>query len=71
MPKSSCFRTTFGNQSVHGSQTLTRSARQHFYPKFPLIQDKLSEKTSLLVRSKILRLFGKTVTADYMYYRHN
>ena len=71
MPKSSFFRRNFRNQRVHGSQTLTKSARQHFYPKFLLIQDKLSDETSLLVRSEILRLFGKTVTDDHMYYRHN
>ena len=38
--------------------------------EFPLIQDTLSWKTSLLVRSEILGLFGNTFTADHMYSRH-
>ena len=53
MPKSSCFRTPFGSQSVRVSQTLVKSARNRFYPIFPLIQDKLSRKFSLSIWSKI------------------
>ena len=41
-----------------------------FCPKFPLMQDIFSWKTSLLVRCKILDLFDKTLTADHMYCRH-
>ena len=70
MPESSCFRTPFESQRVHGSQTLLKSARQHFSPTFAIVQDKLNLKTSLLVRSKILGLFGNTLTADHMYSRH-
>ena len=32
--ESSCFRTPFESQRVHVSQTLPKSARQHFYPIF-------------------------------------
>ena len=67
MPESFCFRTPFESQSVHGSQTQLKSARQHFYPNFLLIQSKLSYKTSLLVRSEKLGLFGNTLAANHMY----
>ena len=53
-----------------GFKTLLTSPWQHFYRKFPLILAKLSWKTSLLVRSYVLGLFGNTLTADDMYFRH-
>ena len=52
LPKTSCFRTHFGNQRLRGSQAQLKSARHCFYPNFPLIQDKLSRKTSSWIRSK-------------------
>ena len=36
IPESSCFRTPFYSQCVHVSQTLLKTAPQHFYPNFPL-----------------------------------
>ena len=42
MPESPGFRTSFESEGVDVCQTLLASARQHFYPNFPLIQDKLS-----------------------------
>ena len=42
MSESSCFGTPFEIQRVHVSQTLLKSARQHFYPNFPLTTDILS-----------------------------
>ena len=45
-PKSSCFGTRFGSQSVLQSQTLLKSARHTFYPNFSLIEEKLSWETS-------------------------
>ena len=71
MAESSCFRTHFGNRPRHGSQTLVETARRHFYSIFSLIWDKLSYKTSFLVRSEILGFFGNTLTTDHMYSRHN
>ena len=71
MPETSCFRTPFGNQRVHGSQTLRNTAWQHFYPNFKLIRKKTSWKTSLPVRSEILGLFGNTLTTDHMNSLHN
>ena len=47
-----------------------KSPWSHFYHKFPLILDKLSRKTSLLLRSEVLGLFGNILTADHMYSRH-
>ena len=66
MPEKSCCRPTFQSQRVHGYWTLLKSPWQQFYPKFPLIQDRLSSKRSLLVRCKILGLFGNTLTVDHM-----
>ena len=53
MPKSSCFRTPFGSQSIRGTQGLLKSGRDCFYPNFSLIQDKLSRKTFVWIRSKM------------------
>ena len=63
MPESSRFRTPFVSQCVHGPQTLRNFAWQHFYPDFTLIRIKSSQKTSLLITSEILGLFGNSVTA--------
>ena len=71
MPKSNCSRTPFGSERVHRSQKLHKSAWQHFYTNFPLIQEKLSWKKSLWIRSKILRLSVSTLTADNMYSLQN
>ena len=49
---------------------MLKSPSEYLYPKFPLIQDTLSWKTSLLVRSEISGLFGNTLTADHMYSRN-
>ena len=70
MPGSSCFRKPFDSKRVHSYQTLLKLALQHFCPNFPLIQDKLIWKTSLLVRSKILGLSDNTLTANHMYSRN-
>ena len=71
MPKSSCFRTPFNSQSVHGSQTLLKLVWQDVYLDFPLILDKTSQKTSVFVRCEILRVFDNRLAADHMYSRHN
>ena len=71
MPEGYCSKTPFGRKRVHGSQTLMESARQHFYFNFPLLLDKLSWRTSLLMRSEILLLFVNTLTVDHIFSPQN
>ena len=71
MPESSIFTRLFQSQRVHVSQTLLKSLPQHFHPDFPLTKDKLSQKTTLSVRSVISALFLNTLTPDHVYSRHN
>ena len=71
MPESSCFRTPFESQPVHVSVTLLKYERQNFCPNFPIIKEKLNQKTSLSVRPEISVLFVNTLTADHMYSGHN
>ena len=47
-----------------------KSPFQHFYQKCSLILVTWNWKTSLLVRSEVLGLFGNILTADPMYSRH-
>ena len=65
----SSFIRPFGNQRVNVFQTLLKSARLHYFPKFSCIRDMLSWKKSDLVWSEILRLFVETLTADNKYSR--
>ena len=48
------------------AETSTAALLSHF----PLILEKLSWETSLLVRSEILGLFGNMLTADCIYSHH-
>ena len=70
MPKTPYIRTCFGKERVSGYEILIKSVRHHYCRMFPRICDKLSSKTSVLVRSEILGLFDNTLTALYKYYRH-
>ena len=70
MPESSCFRIPFANKGDHESLTTTYPGMQHFYPSFQLT-DKLSQKTSLLVRLEILGPFFNTFTGNHMNSLHN
>ena len=67
----SCFRTPFHTHRVYRSQTLLESARQLFYSIVWSPSDRLSCRTSLIVRSKILRLFDHTFNADDKYSRYS
>ena len=69
--KAPCFRTPFGNQRVQEFQTLSKSARHHYYPIVPWIWDKLSWKKCRLVRFEILELFVNTLTTDDRYSSRN
>ena len=66
-----CFKTPFGNESVHGLQILLKSARHHYYSIAPWIGDKLSCKKSTLVKFKIVGFFVNTLTADDKYSSRN
>ena len=69
--KAPCFRRPFGNQRVHEFQTLSKSARHHYYPIVPWIWDKLSWKKCRLVRFEFLELFVNTLTTDDKYSSRN
>ena len=71
MSKSSRLRTHFGSQRVNESQSLLKSARDHFYTIFQLIWHKLSCKMLLQVRFEILGLFLATMTNDDEISRRN
>ena len=61
----------FGNQHVNGSETLLRSAENHFHTAISLIWGRTSRKRLVLVRSEVLGQFVKTITAVYYYFRYN
>ena len=71
LPESSCFRTRFRSQHVKRSETLLKSSRQHFYTNFPLISNKLSCVSCLLVGSEMLGSSFNTLMSDHMYSCHN
>ena len=59
----------FGSQHVNGSQTLLRSAGNHFHTAIQLIRGGTSRKRLVLVRSEVLGQFVNTMTAVYYYFR--
>ena len=67
MSKRSCFRTPLANERDNGFQTLSKSARHHYYPLFSSNGRKLSCKKSPSVWYQILRLFVNALTADDKY----
>lgn len=71
MSKMSCFRPPFHTHRVYGFQTLLESARQLFYSSVSSPSDRLSCRTSLIVRSDILRLFDHTFNANDKCSRYN
>ena len=50
---------------------MLNSAGYYLYPNFGVIQQIFSPKTSLLVGSKVVGVFGNTLAGDHMYSRHN
>ena len=71
MSKRPCFMQRFDSQHGNGSQTLPRSARNHFDTTIPLISSRASRKRLVLVRSQVLGQFVNTMTADQKYFRQN
>ena len=69
-PKTHVSEGPFGNQHVEGSKTLLICARQHSYADSPLILNKFSCVSCLLVRSKFLGHFFNTLTTAHMYSCH-
>ena len=71
MSKRPSFIQRFGRQHVNDCQTLLRSARNQFHPYIPLIWERRSRKTLVLVISEFSGQFLNTWTADYKYCRSN
>ena len=71
MPESCCFRTTFEGKRVKGSETLLKSARQHFYANVSFISDKVKCVLCVLVGSKMWGANFNTLTAHDMYFSYN
>ena len=67
MSKKSGLRRSFEKQHSKGAQTLLKFERQHLYHIYWSIWKQLIYKKSLLVISKILRLFSNTFSADGKY----
>ena len=61
----------FGSQHVNESQTLLRSARNHFHTTIPLILGRTSRKRLVLVKSEVLGQFVNTMTAVSNCFRYN
>ena len=59
--------TITNNQHVKGSETLLKYAWQNFGHTFWSFRKKISSKISVLGISKILRLFGNTLTPNEKY----
>ena len=64
-------RKLFDNQRAKGTQTLPKSARQHFYHILLSFRAILNWKTSLLVTAEILGLFNHTLTTEDKHSIHN
>ena len=64
LSKKPYFRTPFGSQHVKGSETLVKSAGEHFYHIFWSLWGKMVSKISHLLKFEILGGFVNTLTAD-------
>ena len=61
------FRTSFDNQHVKVSETIVKTAWEHFYHIFSLLWGEMICKMSPLVKFEILNLFVNTLTVDDKY----
>ena len=64
MPKKTCVRTLMHNQHVKGSEKLLKSGEHKFCHIFWSFRMKISSRKSVLVVSKILRLFVNGTTPN-------
>ena len=55
----------FDSQHVNGPQTLLLSAWKHIYTTIPLIRERTSKNTLVLVRSEVLGQLVNTLTDNY------
>ena len=67
MPKNRTIRTLMETQPLKVSKNLLKSAQQYFSHIFLSFRKKSSSKNSVLVVSKILRLFVNILTPDDKY----
>ena len=67
----SCLRAPFDSQRVNGSQTLQKSATEHFLPIFSSFLNKTIQKKFLLVSSEVLGQFLDPLKADAKYSCHS
>ena len=67
MSKKPCFRTPFNSQHTKGSQTLPKSAQQHFYQILSSLRPIYSWKMSFLAIFEILGLFLNILNDHHKY----
>ena len=67
LSKNRCFRTSFDSQHVKRSQTIVKSAWEHFYHIFPSLWQEMIRKISHWSKFEILGAFVNTLTADHKY----
>ena len=65
--KKCSFRTSFDSQHVKQSQTLVKSAWEHFDHLFSWVWGKMSWKTSALYKFELIGVLVNTLTPDYKY----
>ena len=61
------FRTSFDSQHSKVSQTVVKSASQHFYHVFPSLCGEMIWKISPLLKFEMIGVFLNTLTADEKY----
>ena len=67
MHNRACFWKAHYSERVNESRKLLQYAEKNFYPTFSSFWAKLSKKRFFLIRSEILGLLDKTLTANYEY----
>ena len=65
--KKCSFRTSFDSQHVKQSQTLVKSAWEHFDNLFSWVWAQMSWKTYPLLKFEMIGVFLNTLTPDYKY----
>ena len=71
MPENVCLRTPFWSERFKGSETLLKFSKQHFCANLPLISNKFSCLSCVLVGCETPGPVFKVLTADHIYSCHN